>query len=146
MTRAERITAWVVAAALLAVLCVAAWLTPSPAGHGTHEQLVLRSGLGLRPCSWLMVTARPCPTCGMTTAFAHAANGDILAAAGAQPMGAALALLCAAGFWVALHAGVTGSPGLAAALTGRAGRRTLWAAIALLVGAWVYKLISWQGL
>lgn len=46
-------------------------LTPSPAGWGTHSQLFLA------PCLFHWFTGLPCPFCGMTTAFAHLARGQI---------------------------------------------------------------------
>lgn len=57
------------------------YLTPSANGYGTHEQL------GLPPCGFLMITGYPCPSCGLTTSFAHFAHGHILASLSAQPFG-----------------------------------------------------------
>ena len=45
------------------MLGTALWLTPDPAGHGTHMQL------GLDDCSILTATGYPCPMCGATTTF-----------------------------------------------------------------------------
>jgi len=75
-----------VLAVSLGVLAVAVWLKPDPAGFGTHEQL------GLAPCSMLVLTGYPCPTCGMTTAFACTVRGQWGAAIAAQPGGFVLAL------------------------------------------------------
>ena len=47
----------------LAPLVIAAALSPSNAGHGTHRQL------GLPACGWQTNMGLPCPTCGMTTSF-----------------------------------------------------------------------------
>ena len=121
-----------IAAALLAV---AAWLPPSPAGIGTHEVL------GLPPCPFHALTGIPCPACGMTTAFAHVARGDVGAALRAQPLGAALALLCAAA--------VIATPILAlarvppSAIARRASGRTL-AVSGLVVWllSWAYKIAA----
>src|SRR6516225_4174378 len=63
------------------VLGIARWLTPSPAGVGTHERL------GLPPCLFLKFTGWPCPSCGLTTSFAHAARFHFVRAAIAQPFG-----------------------------------------------------------
>lgn len=130
---------------MLAVLVVSAWLTPAPAGIGTHEQLWPRSGAVYKGCPWLGITGRPCLTCGMTTAFAHAADGEFVAAVKAQPMGAALAFAASAGFWIALHSAVFGSNAAAAALS-LLGRKTLWGTLALLTVSWVYKIAVFKGL
>ena len=59
-------------------LAVASRLDPDPRGLGTHEQL------GLAPCWIHQRFGVPCPTCGMTTAWAHAVRGQWLAAIGAS--------------------------------------------------------------
>jgi hypothetical protein len=71
------------------VLGIAAWLSPDPAGMGTHEQL------GLPPCGFEMATGMPCATCGMTTAFAHAAHGQLIASFITQPAGMLLCMFMA---------------------------------------------------
>jgi hypothetical protein len=53
---------------------------------GTHEQL------GLGPCSFRRFTGWPCPTCGLTTSFSHAAHGDWGAALRAHVLGLPMAL------------------------------------------------------
>src|SRR5262245_31491696 len=59
------------AAGVIAVLALARWLEPSPLGYGTHRQL------GLLPCSFRRITGYPCPSCGMTTAFAWFVRGQL---------------------------------------------------------------------
>jgi hypothetical protein len=59
----------VAAAGLAGLLGLAKTLVPDPRGFGTHVQL------GLRPCAFATMTGRPCPTCGMTTAFAWFVRG-----------------------------------------------------------------------
>jgi hypothetical protein len=141
-TRADRAFAALIAAALVAILAIAAWLEPSARGFGTHEMLYTRLGRPAQPCTWVALTGKPCPTCGMTTAFAHAADGHLIASVLAQPMGAALALVSATGFWIALHVALTGS-NAAAILHPLATRRALWASIALLAASWIYKIATW---
>ena len=57
------------------------YLQPSTRGFGTHEQL------GLPPCTFLKLTGIPCPSCGLTTSFAHAAHLHLLDSFIAQPFG-----------------------------------------------------------
>jgi hypothetical protein len=79
----------------VAVLAVSGWLHPSGAGHGTHR------ALGLPACGFLAQTGYPCPSCGMTTAFADMAHARPVDAFFAQPFGvmlfAAVVALAAAG-------------------------------------------------
>ena len=81
----------VFAAGCLAILIVAAWVKPDAAGLGTHEQL------GMPACGFYERTGYPCPTCGMTTAFAYVTRGRIIKAVLVQPAGALAALACGAG-------------------------------------------------
>jgi hypothetical protein len=62
-------------------------LVPDPRGYGTHTQL------GLLPCSFLTMTGRLCPTCGMTTSFAWMTRGNLVRSWQANPAGCLLALL-----------------------------------------------------
>jgi hypothetical protein len=101
-----RLLAVGVALACLAVMITAAILQPNPDGVGTH------TSLGLARCQFLYRTGMPCPSCGMTTSFAHFAHGDVRASFYVQPLGALLALLAAASFWVALYIAITGRPAL----------------------------------
>ena len=75
------------AVGLLGLLAIAAMLKPSPLGHGTHQQL------GLPPCTFWVLFGRPCPTCGMTTAWAHLVRGQWVDACRANLGGALLGLL-----------------------------------------------------
>jgi hypothetical protein len=124
----ERAFAAIVAGLAAAPLLVAATLTPNPDGHGTHTQL------GLPPCGWVLAFAKPCPTCGMTTAFTHMADGRLDLAFLAQPAGALLALLAAAVFWIALHTALTGSRALPAVLGGIRARHAVALLVVVLAG------------
>jgi hypothetical protein len=133
-----RLGALALALACLGVLLAAAWVAPDPAGHGTHERL------GLPPCAWEQSFGKPCMTCGMTTAFAHAAHGQLLDSARVQPMGLVLAVLTASIAWGAGHVALTGST-LGAAAQRMLTTRLLWASLGLLLAAWAYKFVTWQG-
>ncbi|MFG0330264.1 MAG: DUF2752 domain-containing protein [Phycisphaerales bacterium] len=129
----HRLLAGLLAIACAALLGLAAWLQPDPRGFGTHNQL------RLAPCLWVERVGMPCPTCGMTTAFAHAADGSFLSAARAQPMGLVLAFMTAMTFWVALYVAATGS--LIGALLLRLWRPSvLWTAGGLALASWLYKI------
>lgn len=86
ISRSARLWAVGVGVVACALLATAAWLTPDPSGLGTHRQL------GLPPCNMVLLTGLPCPTCGMTTAFAHMVRGRLISAVVVQPAGAVLAL------------------------------------------------------
>jgi hypothetical protein len=73
---------------LTVVLGVARWLKPDPRGYGTHVQL------GLLPCAFATLTGRPCPSCGMTTAFAWMVRGRFYHAWRANPAGSLLVPTC----------------------------------------------------
>jgi hypothetical protein len=76
-------------AGLQGLLLTAAWLEPSPDGRGTHRQL------GLPPCAFLTLFSRPCPTCGMTTAWAYLMKGQWQNACRANAGGTLLGVLAA---------------------------------------------------
>ncbi len=74
----------VVLAALITVFALAGWVHPDPAGLGTHTQL------HLPPCGFYEMFHKPCPSCGMTTAFAWMMHGHPVEAVKVQPAGAAV--------------------------------------------------------
>lgn len=119
----------------LAVLCTAASLHPDPRGVETHTQL------GLWPCGWYMATGKPCPTCGMTTAFAAAARGSYFKSLTTQPFAFILSLATSTAFWAGLHIAIFGSRlGSIAAKLLRP--RFVWITTLLLGLSWVYKMAS----
>jgi hypothetical protein len=101
-----------------------------------------RPPLSLFACPVRAATGWPCLFCGCTHAFAHAVRGELGAAFGASPLGAALALLCAA------HALLTALRlcGLQLALPeprlSRAGRA---AAVVLLAANWAFVAARVRG-
>ncbi len=126
-----------IAAATLGVLITAAWLSPASEGHGTHLQL------GMDACQWAVRFGRPCPTCGMTTAFAYAANLQPLEAFKAQPMGAIGAIAFSVVFWISMHVAVFGSQ-IGRVVLSLIRPRVVWTTFALLVAAWGYKIAIWK--
>jgi hypothetical protein len=80
-SRADKSIALGMLLSACAVLSVAAWLKPNPAGYGTHTQL------GLPPCNFLLLTHYPCPSCGLTTCFAFAIRLQFWKAFLANPFG-----------------------------------------------------------
>lgn len=87
---------------LIAALVIARCLTPDPRGFGTHQQL------GLPGCTFAHFAGLPCPSCGMTTSWAHLTRGHWRLAAECN-LGGLIAGLTAmiAGPW-ALVSGVRG--------------------------------------
>lgn len=119
----------VAALGLAGVFGVARRLEPDPRGSGTHTQL------GLAPCLFARVTGRPCPSCGMTTAFAWFVRGRLARAWSCNPAGCLLAA-----------AGLSLIPWLVAgAARGRpVGCRSLEPPlIGLVVAAVTLSLLSW---
>ncbi len=120
------------------LLVVSALLTPAEGGLGTHQQLFSQ------PCGWITAADCPCPTCGMTTAFAHAADGDLVASFATQPMGALLAVATAMTFLLSVFVALTGSR-VAGRLTRLWKPRMVWVIAALVLGSWFYKIIWYKG-
>jgi hypothetical protein len=118
------------------VLITARLLVPDARGFGTHEQL------GLPACAFLAWTGWPCPTCGLTTSFAHAAHGDLARAFSAHVLGPGLfavtVLLVPFGLW----ASVFDEGALMARLHPA---RCLIVAILCLFGAWIARIVSVLG-
>lgn len=77
----DQITYLSLTALAIVTLSLARWLKPSANGFGTHEQI------GLPPCLFFKLTGVPCPTCGMTTSFAHSARFHFYQAVITQPFG-----------------------------------------------------------
>jgi hypothetical protein len=129
-----RAYAFGLALAAAAILITAARLTPDVHGMGTHRQL------GLPPCGFVEVTGLPCPSCGMTTAFASTVHGHVLQALRAQVAGLAMAVGTI----------LVGVFGLAGAITGWRPAvnwyrvdpmRCVWWGTAALVAAWGLKIV-----
>jgi hypothetical protein len=119
---------------LAGVLGTARLLEPDPRGFGTHTQL------GLAPCAFAQITGRPCPTCGMTTAFAWFARGRFDLSWRANAAGSVLAPACVSLIpWLlagAARGRPLGSRSLERPLTG-----LVVAIVALSLLSWTIRLI-----
>ncbi len=116
-----------------AVLVTAALLTPSPSGIGTHTEL------HLPPCGFYVLFHRPCPSCGMTTAFAWMVRGRVADAFRTQPAGVAvfLAALCA---WLYLPVAWARRRPFAHLLEGWAALAVAWGLVVVILAVWVWRL------
>jgi hypothetical protein len=85
MPWSQRLLLVVVGGGLLALFAVAYAMSPDPRGYGTHQEL------GLPACWMVDVFGVRCPSCGMTTAWAHLVRGELIAALHANVGGALLA-------------------------------------------------------
>lgn len=116
------------------VLLIARLLRPSPRGVGTHEQL------GLPPCPLLHLTGIPCPSCGLTTSFAHAARLHFYQALITQPFGLVAFCLTIVSIPLSLyllHRRTTWADFIHA----RGSNALLYALLALYLLSWIYKLL-----
>jgi hypothetical protein len=119
----------VVAGLSAAVVAIARVLRPVSGGQGTHEQL------GLPPCTFHELTGHGCPGCGLTTAFAYMARGDVGAAFDANPIGVLLFAAVALAIPLAIYRVVRPKP-IDDVLTSR------WPMI-VLVGLFTLMTLTW---
>jgi hypothetical protein len=129
-----RIVALLVFLGCAGLIGLAYWLKPDPSGVGSHEQL------GFPPCTMMTLTGYPCPTCGMSTAFAHTVRGELLSAFKTQPAGFALALATIAAAGIALGVLITGKV-WAVNWYRVSPTRVVLGIMLLLALGWVYKLV-----
>lgn len=119
------------------VIAIAIYLVPDPRGHGTHEQL------GFPSCSLAEAFHFPCPTCGLTTSFAHMGDLEPVQAFLAQPLGVigfAMGVAIVLGAAASVPLGISWLPFL---------RRVnwpvaAWAALGVGIASWVFEIIRWK--
>ena len=118
------------------VLALAAWLTPDPAGVGTHIQL------GLEPCIMMTWLNLPCPMCGMTTTFSLMAHFRPIDAFLNQPYGVVRFGMTFATVVIALQEIVRPSKRWTAILNRMNGREQWYIAglLLMMLVAWAYKI------
>jgi len=134
-SRTERLAQAGVLIVLAAALALGLALEPSPTGMGTH------TALGLPPCGMLVMTGRPCPTCGVTTSFVLAAHGRFYDALVNQPFGFISFVLTVGGMLVTAATLVTGRSWVPVlTVYGVAVPAAVLLALALL--SWAYKWMT----
>jgi hypothetical protein len=94
LQRSVRIVLLVIALGLAGVFAAAFRIYPydedgQPRTMSTHTQL------GLPPCNFVVMTGKPCPSCGMTTSFALLVRGDVSASLRANWVGSFICVLWA---------------------------------------------------
>ncbi len=129
---------------LVTIFSVARHLVPDRRGIGTHEQIPLIGG-NMPPCGFVEWSKHafgkpyPCPSCGFTTTFAHAAHGQIWSAIKNQPFGFFVFCVFAALVPVSLLCAI----GQVSPLRATDHWRWKWILAACAVfwfGAWLYKM------
>ena len=93
----------VLAVGLSALLGAAAAVRPDPRGLGTHQRF------GLPPCTFQVLFGLRCPTCGMTTSWAHLVRGQVIGALRANAGGTLLGILAVAAVPWLLISGLRGT-------------------------------------
>jgi hypothetical protein len=134
----ERCTSLVIGLVAAAPVVVAAFLRADPSGLGTHVQL------GMPTCTWPTAMGITCPSCGMTTAFAHAAAGDLMASLRTQPMGFVLAVLATAAAMLGVLGAATGSR-LGYWLCRSPGRTVWWTFGSIAFASWLLTTARLKG-
>jgi len=135
MARWTRLLLALMAAGLVTVFALAAWIHPyDPAGQ--PQSMATHMQLGLPPCSMIALTGRPCPSCGMTTAFALLVHGDVPNSLAANWVGTLIAV-----FWMALIPW-----GILSAVRGRYwGLRTVELPLTVAVGVFLTLMLARWG-
>lgn len=127
---------WVsLALASLGLLASARLVAPHPSGLGTHR------ALGLPPCPFLAGSGLPCPTCGLTTGFAHLARGALGPALQAHPLSLPLFLLVVIGLVVGIVGAVRGRSPIALGRALGSAPLLRWLALTAMA-TWVGRLLG----
>lgn len=83
-----------IACALATVFFIATRVKPYDQ-DGNPLRMASHQSLGMPPCRFKDMTGMPCPSCGMTTSFAHLVRGDVWNSVRANWVGTGLAVFCA---------------------------------------------------
>jgi hypothetical protein len=92
MSRGLRLALCIVVLGLITVFITATRIDPYRP-DGTARDQATHTQLGLAPCSMMVLLGKPCPACGMTTAFALLIRGDMVNALRANWAGVLLAII-----------------------------------------------------
>ncbi|MDI9586275.1 MAG: DUF2752 domain-containing protein [Acidobacteriota bacterium] len=126
-----RIVSGMVSVVCFAMIALAFVLVPDPSGVGTHQQM-------MAPPCWLhLFTGLPCPFCGMTTAFAHLARGQVARAFACHCLGPAACVFVWAVGIVGLWGLVTGRSYPLRLLASYSAQKLL---LAVVMGGWMVNL------
>ena len=119
------------------VLALARWLTPDPAGVGTHIQL------GLEPCAFMQWLELPCPMCGMTTTFSLMAHLRPIDALINQPFGVILFTMTVSAVAIALGEIVDPKKRRIRMMEWTYGKEVsiVTAFLVTMLAAWAYKIV-----
>jgi len=115
-------------------IAISRLLKPAIRGVGTHEQL------GLPSCAFLHFTGIPCPGCGLTTSFAHAARLDFYQAFVTQPFGLLLFIILTLSIPLSLIL-MLRRVSLSQILIPGMVRPLTWSLIVFGFISWIYKII-----
>ena len=105
--RIARLTLLLIGALLAGVFAVAFYLNPYDA-DGRPRTMATHTQLGMPPCNFVILTGKPCPSCGMTTSFALLVRGDIGASLRANWAGTLIAVMWAITMVWAVASGIKG--------------------------------------
>jgi hypothetical protein len=138
-TSQDRIRYLVGAGLSVALLLIARLLRPSADGVGTHRQL------GLPPCAFLHFTGVPCPSCGLTTSVAHAAQLHFYESVITQPFGLVVFVSAVLSIPFSIYLVYRRVPW---SKLNRLRSRNLvvYLMIALFILSWLYKIAAMKGL
>lgn len=140
MPRYTRAVLVLMAVGFLGVFAVAGVIRPYDA-DGSPRTMATHTQLGLPPCNMVVLTGRPCPSCGMTTSFALLVRGDVANSLRANWAGTVLAL-----FWAALIPWAALSAVRGRLLWVRNGELFVTVSVgvmlALMLGRWVVVLLT----
>lgn len=104
-----RIALLMIGVLLIGVFAVAAYLNPYDA-DGTPRRMATHTQLGLPPCNFVMLSGKPCPSCGMTTSFSLLVHGDLRGSLNANWAGTVLAISWAGLLGWSVVSGLIGRP------------------------------------